>query len=251
VKYEIARQRELIESGKAVDRDTRLWDDAANCTRRMRSKELAHDYRYFPDPDLVKIVVSDERLAEVREALPEMPAARRKRFIDDYGLPAMNAGVLTQQKDVADYFEACAEACGKPKDASNWVMGEVLRTVKDSGVAIGDVGVSPEALADLITRVSKGEVNNASAKVAFAEMAATGKDAGTVIREKGLASQSDEGALREIIASVLADNPDAAADYRSGKKGAINFLKGQVMRRTRGKADPGVVTRVLEEELAG
>jgi aspartyl-tRNA(Asn)/glutamyl-tRNA(Gln) amidotransferase subunit B len=250
-RFEIERQRKLLDAGEPVARETRLWDDAAGRSRRMRGKELAHDYRYFPEPDLVRVTLSEEEIARARAALPELPDARARRFVEAHGLPPYDAQVLTQEKAVADYFEACAGRCGRAKDASNWVMGEVLRLVKETGRPVDAVGVTPEALAELIGMVAAGKVNAASAKAAFAAMAETGKSAGAIVEERGLKAESDEGALGGVIAAVIEEHADAAADYRKGKQNALNFLKGQVMRRTRGKAAPAVVQKLLEEALSG
>jgi len=249
LEYEIARQVDLIEGGGRVVQETRLWDSSAGRTVSMRSKEEAHDYRYFPEPDLPPVVVDDARVAAVRETMPELPEARRRRFIEAYGLPEYDAGVLTQSAALADYFEQVAAASKSPKAASNWVMGELLRTVKDRGVDVHAVPLAPQALAGLITLVEKGTISSTVAKDVFGKMYESGRSADEIVTADGLAQNSDETAVLAIIRDVIAANADAAAQYRAGKSQTFGFLVGQVMKGSGGKANPKLASQLLKREL--
>jgi aspartyl-tRNA(Asn)/glutamyl-tRNA(Gln) amidotransferase subunit B len=249
LEYEIERQMELLEGGGRVIQETRLWDSAAGRTLSMRSKEEAHDYRYFPEPDLPPVVVDETRIAAVKQKMPELPEARRHRFVSAYGLPAYDAGVLTSSAGLADYFEKVAAASGNAKAASNWVMGEVLRTIKDRGVDIAQVPLRPDALAGLIALVDKGTISNAIAKDIFAKMYDTGRSADEIVTAEGLAQNNDEGALVAIIRDVIANNADAAAQYRAGQQKTFGFLVGQVMKGSGGKANPKLANELLRREL--
>jgi aspartyl-tRNA(Asn)/glutamyl-tRNA(Gln) amidotransferase subunit B len=249
LEYEIERQMELLEGGGRVIQETRLWDSAAGRTLSMRSKEEAHDYRYFPEPDLPPVVVDETRIAAVKQKMPELPEARRHRFVSAYGLPAYDAGVLTSSAGLADYFEKVAAASGNAKAASNWVMGEVLRTIKDRGVDIAQVPLRPDALAGLIALVDKGTISNAIAKDIFAKMYDTGRSADEIVTAEGLAQNNDEGALVAIIRDVIAKNADAAAQYRAGQQKTFGFLVGQVMKGSGGKANPKLANELLRREL--
>jgi aspartyl-tRNA(Asn)/glutamyl-tRNA(Gln) amidotransferase subunit B len=215
----------------------------------MRSKEDAHDYRYFPEPDLPPVVVDDARVAAVRETMPELPEARRRRFVEAYGLPEYDAGVLTQSAALADYFEQVAAASKSPKAASNWVMGELLRTVKDRGVDVHAVPLAPQALAGLITLVEKGTISSTVAKDVFGKMYESGRSADEIVTADGLAQNSDETAVLAIIRDVIAANADAAAQYRAGKSQTFGFLVGQVMKGSGGKANPKLASQLLKREL--
>ncbi len=250
LEYEIERQTRLIEGGGEVVQQTLLWDADRGEAIAMRGKEDSHDYRYFTDPDLVPVKISSTWLDEVRESLPELPTARKGRFVSEYSLPAYDAEVLTDDRHVADYFEQLAEVCGDPKAASNWVMVEVLRQVKESGGGIRDFEVSPAALGKLIKLVQKGDINLKTGKAVFAEMATTGADAGDIIAQKGLAQISDAGELAGQVREVLQQNPGEVAKFKAGKEQVIGFLVGQVMRATGGKANPKLVNEILREELA-
>jgi len=249
LEYEIDRQIALLESGGRVVQETRLWDSSAGRTVSMRSKEEAHDYRYFPEPDLPPLVVDEARIAAVKRTMPELPEARRQRFIAAYGLPAYDAGVLTSSSGLADYFEQAAAASGNAKAASNWVMGELLRTMKERGAVVRDVPLRPEALAGLITLVDRGTISNAIAKEVFAKMYDTGRSAEDIVAVEGLAQNSDEGALLGIIRDVIARNAEAAAQYRAGQQKTFGFLVGQVMKGSGGKANPKLANELLKREL--
>jgi aspartyl-tRNA(Asn)/glutamyl-tRNA(Gln) amidotransferase subunit B len=250
LEYEIDRQIDLVEGGGRVTQETRLWDSGAGRTSSMRSKEEAHDYRYFPEPDLPPLVVDEARIAAVRETMPELPEARRHRFVAAYGLPEYDAGVLTQSAALANYFEQTASASGNPKAASNWVMGELLRTLKDRGVTIEEVPLAPGALAGLIALVEKGTISSTIAKEVFAKMYESGRSAHDIVSADGLAQNSDEGALLAIVRDVIAKNGDAAAQYRAGKSQTFGYLVGQVMKGSGGKANPKLANELLKRELA-
>ena len=249
LEYEIDRQIELIESGGRVVQETRLWDSAGGRTVSMRSKEEAHDYRYFPEPDLPPLVVNDARIAAVRETMPELPEARRQRFVAAYGLPPYDAGVLTSSAGLGDYFEQVAATSRNPKAASNWVMGELLRTMKERGVTIEQVPLSPAALAGLIGLVEKGTISSSIAKDVFAKIYDTGRSADEIVAAEGLAQNSDEGALLAIVREVIARNAEAAAQFRAGRSQTFGFLVGQVMKGSGGKANPKLANELLRREL--
>jgi aspartyl-tRNA(Asn)/glutamyl-tRNA(Gln) amidotransferase subunit B len=248
IEYEIDRQIELVSKGGRVVQETRLFDSGTGRTHSMRSKEEAHDYRYFPEPDLPPLVVTAERVERLRARMPELPEARRRRFVNDYAIPDYDAGVLTQS-GLADYFEQVASAAGNPKAASNWVMGEVLRTVNERGTAASDVPLAPVALAGLISLVDKGTISNAIAKDVFAKMYESGRAAADIVAAEGLAQNSDESAVLEVVRGVLAANADAVAQYRAGKQQTFGFLVGQVMKGIGGKANPKLANTLLRREL--
>jgi len=250
LEYEIARQIDLVDGGGRVIQETRLWDSDAGRTVSMRSKEEAHDYRYFPEPDLPPVVVDDARVAAVRETMPELPEARRLRFIAAYGLPEYDAGVLTQSAALAEYFEQVAVASKSPKAASNWVMGELLRTIKDRGVEVQAVPLAPRALAGLIALVEKGTISSTVAKDVFGKMYESGRSADEIVSADGLAQNSDETSLLAIVRDVIAGHADAAAQYRSGKSQTFGFLVGQVMKGSAGKANPKLASELLRRELS-
>ena len=247
--FEIERQIDLLEGGGRVMQETRLWDSAAGRTLSMRSKEEAHDYRYFPEPDLPPLVVDHARIAAVKQTMPELPEARRQRFVAAYGLPAYDAGVLTASAGLADYFEKVAAASGNAKAASNWVMGELLRTMKERGLDVAQVPLRPDALAGLIALVENGTISNAIAKDVFAKMYESGRSAEDIVAAEGLAQNSDEDALVAIIRDVIASNADAAAQYRAGQQKTFGFLVGQVMKGSGGKANPRLANELLRREL--
>jgi aspartyl-tRNA(Asn)/glutamyl-tRNA(Gln) amidotransferase subunit B len=243
--YELARQIDVVEHGGRVVRETRLFDSAQGRTFSMRSKEEAHDYRYFPDPDLPPLVVDDARRAAIAAALPELPAARRRRFETEYALPAYDADLLTQTRAVADYFESTAADAGNPKAASNWIMGEIMRRMKDAAIEITDVPVPPEALAGLIRLVDAGAISSSVAKAVFDTMCETGQSAAAIVDGGGLRQISDRSSLEPVVAQVLAGHADVVAEVRAGKDRKLQFLVGQVMKATKGKADPRRVTELV------
>ena len=249
LEYEIARQVDLIEGGGRVVQETRLFDSATGRTHSMRSKEEAHDYRYFPEPDLPPLAVDDARIARVKATMPELPDARRRRFVEQYAIPEYDAGVLTHTAQLADYFEAVAAAAGNAKAASNWVMGELLRTMKERGHDISTQPLEAERLAGLIRLVQKGTISSSIAKDVFAKMYDSTLSADDIVAAEGLAQIGDEAALLEIIRGVVVAHPDAVAQYRAGKMQTFGFLVGQVMKGSKGKANPKLANDLLKKEL--
>jgi aspartyl-tRNA(Asn)/glutamyl-tRNA(Gln) amidotransferase subunit B len=249
IEYEIDRQIDLLERGERVVQETRLWDSSTNRTHSMRSKEEAHDYRYFPEPDLPPLVVDAGRVDAVRATMPELPDARRERFVASYGIPEYDAGVLTQSGELADYFEAVVRGGVSAKAASNWVMGELLRTLKERGTSIAETPLSPQALAGLITLVENGTLSSTTGKAVFATMYDSGQSAAEIVAAQGLAQNSDEGALLAAVHAVMRANADAVAQVRAGKQQTFGFLVGQVMKQSGGKANPKVVNQLLRREI--
>jgi aspartyl-tRNA(Asn)/glutamyl-tRNA(Gln) amidotransferase subunit B len=251
LEYEVKRQQYLVENGQAVIQETRLWDDAQGVTNPMRSKEEAHDYRYFPDPDLVPVVVDGAWVEEIRAGMPELPLVRRERFIHDYQIPAYDAGVLTAEKALADYYEDVVKLCGKPKQASNWVMGDVLRFLNEEKRDIRSCPITAGALADMIRLIEEGTISGKMAKDVIDEMYRTGKSPQEIIEERGLVQITDEGALAATIAGIIDASPGQVKEYRSGKEKIFGFFVGQVMKATQGKANPKLVNDLLKKMLAG
>jgi len=251
LEYEIKRQQYIVENGGTVVQETRLWDDAQGSTTSMRSKEEAHDYRYFPDPDLVPILVDKNWVEKIRMQIPELPLAKRERFVKDYQIPAYDAGVLTADKALADYYEEVVRLCAKPKAASNWVMGDVLRFLNEEKREIKSCPITPLALAEMISLIEEGTISGKMAKDIVEEMYKTGKQPKTIIKEKGLVQITDEGELIKTITSIMKANPDQLADYRGGKEKLFGFFVGQVMKKTQGKANPQLVNELLKKMLAG
>ncbi|HHV62334.1 MAG TPA: Asp-tRNA(Asn)/Glu-tRNA(Gln) amidotransferase subunit GatB [Firmicutes bacterium] len=247
--FEAARQIDALRRGERVVRETRHWDEARGITVPMRSKEEAHDYRYFPEPDLVPMVIEREWVERIREELPELPGARKERLMKEYGLPEYDAGLITESRAMADFFEACARNYRDPKIVSNWVMGELSRLLNESGKDISEVPVTPGGLADMLKLIDEGVISGKIAKAVFEEMFSTGKAAREIVKEKGLVQIADEGQLLNIIDQVIAENPGPVADVAAGKDKAITFLVGQVMRKTQGRANPQLATRLLRERL--
>jgi aspartyl-tRNA(Asn)/glutamyl-tRNA(Gln) amidotransferase subunit B len=251
LEYEIKRQQYFVENGQKIIQETRLWDDAQGVTNPMRSKEEAHDYRYFPDPDLVPVLVDEAWVEKIRRELPELPLAKRERFVQEYSIPAYDAGVLTADKALATYFEDVVKLCGKPKQASNWVMGDVLRFLNEEKRDIRACPITPKALADMISLIEEGTISGKMAKDIIDDMYKTGKPPQDVIKEKGLVQITDEGALAKTIAAIIKANPAQVADYQGGKEKIFGFFVGQVMKATQGKANPQMVNDLLKKMLAG
>ena len=247
--FEIERQTAAIRRGDRLERETRLWDPAAGVSRAMRSKEDADDYRYFPDPDLPPLAVEPEWIDQIRASMPELPEARRERFVREYALPEYDADVLTQSVGVADYFEAVARESGNAKAASNWVMGEVLRKIKETRVAEDAIPLKPESLAALIRALDAGTITGPIAKDVFEKMFASGRPAADIIAAEGLARIADAGAIHAQVRAVLDANAAAVAEYRAGKTRTFGFLVGQVMKATGGRADPALVNEALRRAL--
>ena len=249
IEGERARQIELLEEGRQVIQETRRWDDNKESSYAMRSKEDAQDYRYFPEPDLVPIMISDEWLQAVKDRQPELRSEKLERYKKEYDIPEYDAEIITGTKKMADIFEATTAICNKPKKVSNWLMVETMRLLKENEMEAEDISFSPENLAKLIEMADAGEINSSVAKEVFEEIFKNNIDPEKYVEEKGLKTVSDDGALREVIEKVVADNPKSVEDYNSGKKKAIGFLVGQTMKAMQGKADPGKVNKILMEIL--
>ena len=249
VQFEINRQETLLEQGEAVIQETRLWDPDKMRTVSMRGKEEAHDYRYFPDPDLVPLIVDKEWIEKIGGEMPELPDAKQNRFVKEYGIPWYDAGVLTSTRELADYFESTAKNLSDKKQASNWIMGSVLAVLKADGISIEDFPVSAADLAGLLVLLENGTVNARSAKTVFDQMLESGKPADRIVKEQGLEQVSDQSELQESVDRILEENPDEVEAYRGGKTKLFSFFMGQVMKRTKGKADPKVVTDILKNKL--
>ncbi len=249
--YEINRQIQVLESGGKIVQETLLWDANEGIARPMRSKEEAHDYRYFPEPDLVPLEVSSDWIESIRASLPELPRARKKRFVEQYQIPEYDAGVLTMTRELADYYEAVAANCNEYKMVSNWVMGEVLRVLNEQKIDITAFPISPERLANLLKLIINKTISNNIAKTVFEEMLQSDKDPQAIVEEKGLAQVSDRSVIEKIVDQVIADNPKQLEQYRSGKTKVFGYFVGQVMRATKGKANPAIVNEILKEKLSG
>jgi aspartyl-tRNA(Asn)/glutamyl-tRNA(Gln) amidotransferase subunit B len=251
LKYESERQMDVLRAGGRVAQETRRWDADAGETYSMRSKEDAHDYRYFPEPDLMPVVLTEAEVDAWRAALPEMPADRRARLVRDYGIPEYDAGVLVADKALADYFEAAAKLAQNAKAVSNWMMTEMLRLLGETERDIRTVPITPAALAALVKLVDARTLNSNTAKEIFAELFEKGGDPDAMVKQRGLAQVSDSGAIGALVDEAMAENPGPVADFRGGKVAAAKFLVGQVMKKSKGKADPQLVAKLLEEKLAG
>lgn len=249
IEGERKRQIELLEEGKKVVQETRRWDDNKESSRAMRSKEDAKDYRYFPDPDLPPVTISDAWIQEIKDRQPELKTEKMARYQEEYGLSAYDADIITEAKHMADIFEATVSLCGKPKEAANWLMVEVMRLLKEEAQEPEAIRFSPENLAKLIVLVDNGTINRTVAKEVFEKIFAEDIDPEAYVEENGLKVVNDEGALRAVIREVIAANPQSVTDYHNGKERARGFLVGQTMRAMKGKADPAMVNRVLEELL--
>ncbi|MGD9782082.1 MAG: Asp-tRNA(Asn)/Glu-tRNA(Gln) amidotransferase subunit GatB [Kiritimatiellia bacterium] len=251
LEYELERQMETLRAGGKLVQETRRWDDVAGITLPMRSKEYAHDYRYFPEPDLPPVTLDAATVEAWRAELPELPAAKRARFVSAYGLPEYDAGVLTADPAIADYFERVAKKSGNFKAASNWVMVELLRALGEKGQGIADAKVTPEALSALIALADAKTIHSSAAKEVFQVLFDRGGDPAAIVKEKGLAQVSDTGAIDGFAAQAIAANEKVAAEFRGGKEAALMFLVGQVMKLSRGKANPQLAAEALRKRLQG
>jgi len=249
LEYEIERHIELIEDGGMVVQETRSWDESKGITVSLRSKEEAHDYRYFPDPDLVPLIIDEKWIESIRNSLPELPDERKQRLINNYDLPRYDAEVITSSKDLGDYFDQCLKHFKDAKKISNWIMGELLRLLNVNDKEVADCPVAPEELGALLQLIDKGTISGKIAKQVFEEMFTSGKTAKQIVKEKGLEQISDTGELEKIIEGIIEANPDPVADYNSGKGQAIGFLVGQVMKASKGKANPQMVNKMLRDKL--
>lgn len=246
IEYEEKRQREILEAGGTIIQETRRWDDEKGITVRMRGKV---DNRYSPEYNLPPVIVTKEWLNELRQSLPELPDAKKKRFIEEYGLPSYDAGVLTSSRPLARFYEECVSHYKQPKTVSNWVMGEMLGLMNETGVSLEELKFTPKQLADLLLLIDKGTISGKIAKDVFKEMFGTGKDPENIVKEKGLVQISDESELRKIAVEVINSNPKSVEDYKNGKTKAMGFLVGQIMKQTQGKANPQMVNELLKKLL--
>ncbi|MGA0248754.1 MAG: Asp-tRNA(Asn)/Glu-tRNA(Gln) amidotransferase subunit GatB [bacterium] len=251
ITYEIARQTEELLDGKRIVQETRLWDSVKKNTYSMRSKEEAHDYRYFPDPDLPVVRISSDFVEQIRNQLPELPDAKKQRFMESFGLSTYDAEVLVADKQVAEYFEEVVAAKADPKLVCNWISGELMRLMNENKVDIRNVGIPAKSLASLIQFLQEGSISGKIAKTVFEEMVQSGKDPATIIEVRGLKQVSDEGALRGLLETLLSNNPKQVEQFRAGKTQIKGFFVGQVMKETKGQANPQIVNQLLEELLNG
>ena len=249
LQYEIMRQTETLRDGGRVTQETRLWDPDRNRSTSMRGKEEAHDYRYFPDPDLLPLTISTEWIERVRKELPELPEAKRNRFVADYGLPAYDADLLTTDRELADYFETCLKTFDNPKPVSNWIMGPLLGLLNTAGKSIDASPISPENLGRLLQLIEEGVISGKIAKTVFDEMAVSGHAPDRIVKERGLVQVSDASHIETAVEKVMAENAAEVQAYRAGKTKLLGFFVGQVMRETKGKANPQVVNEVLKSKL--
>jgi aspartyl-tRNA(Asn)/glutamyl-tRNA(Gln) amidotransferase subunit B len=249
LEYEAERQAKLLDSGEKMVKQTRAWDENKGITSFMRSKEDSSDYRYFPDPDLLTVRVEPERIERLRRTLPEMPDSRQKRYLGAWGLPEYDAGFISSSREMADYFETAVARYGEAKIVSNWVMGELSRLMNQERVEFAALKVRPDQLAKLLQLIDRKIISGKIAKTVFEVMFQSGKDPETVVKEQGLVQISDTEALEEMAKKVIAANPQSVADYLAGKDKAVGFLVGQLMRETKGRANPGMVNELLKTEL--
>jgi aspartyl-tRNA(Asn)/glutamyl-tRNA(Gln) amidotransferase subunit B len=251
LEYEIERQIEIVEGGKTIQQETRLWDSREQRTYGMRSKGFAHDYRYFPEPDLLPVVITDDWKEEVRRSLPELPAARRQRFLHEYALTEYDATQLTSSRDLADYYEAVAKASDEPRLAANWVLSELLYLLKEANKEITESPIAAASLAELLSAISKGSVSGKMGKDILVRMFATGKAASQIIADESLEQIQDTDKIAAVARRIIADNPKQTEQYRKGKTATLGWFVGQVMKATRGQANPQLVQEVLKKELGG
>lgn len=249
IEYETIRQGKVLDKGETVARETRLWDEVAERSERMRSKEEAQDYRYFPEPDLLPVHIDEKWLNAIQDTIPELPLDRKRRFIEVFKLSDYDTNIITEEKVLADFFEACVKTFDRPKALSNWIINDLLREVKDRKLDIYNLPIQPSQLTSLIEIIEKGTISSTIAKEVFSDMIQTGKDPHAIIEDKKLAQISDEGLIESVIEKVIASNPEAIEDYKKGKKNALTFLMGQVMKETKGKANPKMVNELLKEKV--
>lgn len=250
LEYEIKRQTDILQDGGEVIQETRLWDVHQGITVSMRGKEEAHDYRYFPDPDLVPIAVDPEWIGNIKNTLPELPDAKGERFITEYGIPEYDAGVVTSSKSLANYFEAAVQEFPQPKVVSNWIMAELMRELKKDERDIEECPVTPTHLANMLKMIEDGTISGKIAKTVFEEMYRTGKDAEAIVKEKGLIQVTDEGIIQRYIEDVINENPEQVEAYKHGKEKLFGFFIGKVMKKSKGKANPKLVNEILKKRLS-
>ena len=249
IEFEIKRQIEVLENGGTIYQETRRFDDAKGEGYAMRTKEEANDYRYFPEPDLAPIVLSDEYINSIKKSLPELPNVKKERYLKEHNLSLYDANILTMSIKTANYFENVVKKCNNPKMVANWIMGDFARLLNENDISIDESRIGEENLASLIDLIDKGTISSKIAKTVFEEMFNTGKEAKQIVEEKGLVQISDEGAIKEIVEKVVENNPQSIIDYKAGRDRALGFLVGQVMKESKGKANPGLVNKLLLEIL--
>ena len=249
IEYESERQIEVLENGGIITQETLRWDDVSGKTFSMRDKEDAQDYRYFPEPDLAMIRISDEYVQKISKTLPEMPEKRKARYIEELGLPEYDANILTSSKHLSDLFERANNVCNNPKAVSNWIMSDIIKILNEEGIEADKLPFSAEQLGKLINLIDKKTISTSIAKTVLEEMTVNPKDPEEIIKEKGLIQISDEGAIKEIVLKILEENPQSIADYKAGRDRALGFLVGQAMKQTKGKANPQMLNTMFLEEL--
>jgi len=249
LEYEVKRQAKILEDGGKVIQQTRHYDSQTETTKPLRSKEEAHDYRYFPEPDLVPMYMEDKTVEEIKKTITELPAAKIERFEKQYGLPAYDSGFLAGSREMADYFEKCCKCYDNPKNIANWLMGDFSALLNKEKMTIGENKVTPESLCSMLNAIDGGKISSKIAKSVFEEMFATGKDPDSIIKDRGMEQISDQGLLEPIIDEVIKDNPGPADQFRQGNKKSISFLIGKVMARTKGKANPRMVNEIITRKL--
>jgi aspartyl-tRNA(Asn)/glutamyl-tRNA(Gln) amidotransferase subunit B len=247
--YEIERQKKVIQAGGEVVQETRLWNPVKGVTETMRGKEEAHDYRYFPDPDLVPLTISSEWVEEIKKGLPELPLQKRGRFVQAYQIPEYDAGVITTSKALADYYEECVRLFPVPKQVSNWIMGDLLRLLKEDDKEVEECPVSPQQLAEMLVLIKDGTISGKIAKTVFEEMYKTGKAAKEIVAEQGLVQITNADDVTRTVEEILKNHPKEVAEYKSGKEKLFGFFVGQVMKATQGKANPQLVNDILKKLL--
>ena len=250
IEYEVERQTQVLDQGDKVIQETRLYDSDQGVTRSMRSKEEAHDYRYFPEPDLVRLTMDAEWIERIRKTIPELPEQKRKRFVAEHDIPEYDAGVLTASQPLANYYEECVSLHPQPKIISNWIMGELLRELKNDDRKIQDCPVTPHSLADLLKLIDKGTISGKMAKTVFEEMYQSGKPAEEIVKQKGMAQISDSSAIEKMIDDVIIANPQQLEGYRNGKEKLFGYFVGQVMKASKGQANPALVNQLLKDKLS-
>jgi aspartyl-tRNA(Asn)/glutamyl-tRNA(Gln) amidotransferase subunit B len=249
LEYEIERQMKVLEGGTPVEHETRLYNAASGETEQMRTKEEAHDYRYFPEPDLLPLIIDAQWIDSIRADIHELPARKKKRFMEEYGLPEYDADILVQESSLAEYFETAARASGNPKASSNWIMGDILRELKNDRMNIGECPLSPEKLAEMIKMIDSGEISGKMAKDVFEEMYRSGRYPLDIVKAKGLVQINDRTEIERFVEEVLSENPGPLSRYRSGKTTTFGFFVGQVMKKTGGNANPALVNEILRKKL--
>ena len=249
IEYEANRQIDLIEEGGEVEQTTLRWDDVSGKTFPMRDKEDAQDYRYFPDPDLVAIRISDEYVENIRKNLPELPESRRKRYIEDFKLPEYDAGLITASKYLSNLFEGATAVCNNPKSVSNWIMSDITRILNEKEIEADEIPFTAEQLGNLVILIDKGTISTSIGKKVLTEMFENPEEPAKIIEKNGWVQISDEGAIKEVVLKVLSENAQSVADYKAGKDKALGYLVGQAMKATKGKANPGMLNKMFLEEL--